>query len=51
MVQYTPVPLNTHDEEKEASEVDKERNVSSGQMDEWGKGAQTSAGATVMIGG
>lgn len=51
MVQYTPVSLNTQDEEKEASEVDKEKNVSSGQMDEWGKGAQTSAGATVMIGG
>lgn len=34
MVQYTPVSLNTQDEEKEASEVDKEKNVSSGQMDE-----------------
>lgn len=50
---YTPVSLNTLDEEKEAFEVDEERNVrnvSNGQMDEWSHRAKTSAGATVMIG-
>lgn len=51
MVQYTPVSPNRLDEEKEASEVDEEKNVSNKQMDEWGQGVQTSAGATVMIGG
>ncbi len=35
MAQYTPVPLNTHDEEKEASEVDKEINVRKQWADGW----------------
>lgn len=34
MVQYTPVSPNTLDEEKQASEVDEEKNVSNKQMDE-----------------